>query len=66
MPMYEYVCEAGHNSEHLVKLDGTNVPVRCTVLMDPSARPGHVCDRPIRRVMSVPSGTFPGADSWRK
>lgn len=55
MPIYEYLCPAGHRFEALGKFDDREVP--CTHVLDFSVDPssGETCGLTATRVPSVPS-----------
>lgn len=72
MPLYVYRCPAGHETEALVKHDGSNAPTTCTHRIMVHV-PAHGEDfllecggAPLERVIALNAKSFPGADSWRK
>jgi predicted nucleic acid-binding Zn ribbon protein len=65
MPLYEYVCTDGHKSEILVR-DVRNEPKFCECVLPIVNGVTRYCNKPLMRVISAPSGRFPGADSWRQ
>lgn len=69
MPLYDYRCAAGHTTTALVKIDQSDAPTQCearVVLANGDRFIGtDACGEPVERVLSAPSGTFPGAGTWR-
>ena len=65
MPLYQYECKSGHRFEALVRMDLSNEPARCEVLVNPQ-EPKSACGSTVVRQLTAPSKLFPGADSWRR
>lgn len=63
MPLYNYICKAGHQFEALVKMNLSDEPSRCPVR---DGEPAQPCNASVDRLISSPAKLFPGADSWRK
>jgi predicted nucleic acid-binding Zn ribbon protein len=61
MPLYSYRCERGHHFDCTVKLDLSDAPEKCDFPM-----PEGECGEPVLRTITMPSRSFPGADSWRQ
>lgn len=71
MPIYTYRCAAGHEFEAIVKMDGSDAPLCCPVLVEMPDRlkePDEYreCSQHVQKVVSLNAKSFPGADSWRK
>lgn len=64
MPLYQYRCDAGHTFEMHGKMDDSDAPGRCPIHIDPESA-GSRCAANVKKLISAPSGAFPGADSWR-
>lgn len=62
MPTYSFRCCSGHEFDERVKLDLSDAPKSCEFPMPE----GSPCGQPVERTLTAPSGSFPGADSWRK
>lgn len=62
MPLYEYICPAGHVHETTRSVEDRDRPVLCP---ETAGAPPRICGLPMARLISPP-GCFPGADSWRK
>lgn len=64
MPLYEFVCKDHHITESICKVDLSDAPTTCPY---PRTRGDkqEPCGYPITKKISAPSGSFPGADSWR-
>ena len=65
MPLYSYKCKAGHEFDMHVRLDLSNEPTRCTEQSD-HTEPKSECWAAVERILTAPSRSFPGADSWRR
>lgn len=71
MPLYAFRCADGHEVEQLCKLDLSDAPKRCMLVVDGSDEGGAFydtvhCGKSLERVMTAPASIFPKADSWRK
>ena len=77
MPLYEFRCEAGHVTEEVCKMDLSDAPTRCPVIRQGCFKAvteegteiwglNPECRKPLTKIISAPTNTFPGADSWRK
>lgn len=69
MPIHTFRCKLGHTFEALTKMDLSDAPKVCPkVDQAESIVSGRefLCLREVERLISAPSGHFPGADSWRK
>jgi len=77
VPLYDFVCEAGHVEERLCSAAAAAEPGPCRASvplhvppelgLPPSfARQPLVCGKSMQRRLSVPAPIFPGADRWRK
>lgn len=67
MPLYSYRCKRNpaHDFDARVKLDMSDEPLGCPVLLD-SRDLRSECAAEVERVFPLPARHFPGADSWRR
>ena len=65
MPLRDFICEAGHELEMLVRHDEAD-PKRCKRPVGESAAELHSCGAKLARKLTAPASRFPKADSWRR
>ena len=67
MPLQTYKCGANppHTFDRHVRIDLSDEPTRCIVLLDEND-PKSECWSAVERQFPVPAKSFPGADSWRR
>lgn len=76
MPLYSYVCPAGHVTEQMGKMDGSDAPEFCPVKTGETTDVGSlgdgpciiklVCGEPLTKQITATRGLFPGSDNWRR
>lgn len=62
MPLYEFVCPAGHRFEQHCKIDGSDLPTSCPHVLPEGGDEGTTrCGAPVEKVISRSQGFV----SWK-